>query len=88
VRALLAGAGVPVGTANQLQGQEYPAVVALHPMAGYRDSGSDFATQPGRACVAFSRHRSHMTVIIDPQAAQVPGAERTLLTRLMDEPEL
>ena len=88
VRALLAGAGVPVGTANQLQGQEYPAVVALHPLAGYRDSGSDFATQPGRACVAFSRHRSHMTVIIDPQAAQVPGAERTLLTRLMDEPEL
>ena len=88
VRALLSGTGVPVGTANQLQGQEYPAVVALHPLAGYRDHGSDFATQPGRACVAFSRHRSHLTVIIDPQAARVPGADRTLLTRLMDEPEL
>jgi hypothetical protein len=88
VRALLAGTGVPVGTANQLQGQEYPAVVALHPLAGYRDNGSDFATQPGRACVAFTRHRSHLTVIIDPLAAQVPDAERTLLPRLMDEPEL
>jgi hypothetical protein len=88
VRALLSGTGVQVGTANQLQGQEYPAVVALHPLAGYRDNGSDFATQPGRACVAFSRHRSHLTVIVDPQAARVPGAGRTLLTRLMDEPEL
>lgn len=88
VRALLAGSGVAVGTANQLQGQEYPAVVTLHPLAGYRDAGSDFATQPGRACVAFSRHRSHLTVIIDPQAARVPGADRTLLSRLMEEPEL
>ena len=88
VRALLAGTGVAAGTANQLQGQEYPAVVALHPLAGYRDAGSDFATAPGRACVALTRHRSHLTVIIDPQAARVPGAHRTLLPRLMDEPEL
>lgn len=88
VRALLSDTGVPVGTANQLQGQEYSAVVALHPLAGYRNTGSDFATQPGRACVAFSRHRSHLTVIIDPQATRIRGAERTLLTRLMDEPEL
>jgi hypothetical protein len=88
VRALLAGTGVAAGTANQLQGQEYPAVIALHPLAGYRDAGTEFATQPGRACVALSRHRSHLTVIIDPRAAGVPGAERTLLGRLMDEPEL
>lgn len=89
VRALLAGTGVHVGTANQLQGQEYPAVIALHPLAGYRDpAGADFVTDPGRACVALSRHRSHLTVIIDPQSAAIPGAERTLLTRVMTEPEL
>jgi hypothetical protein len=88
VRALLAGTGVAAGTANQMQGQEYPAVVALHPLAGYRAAGTEFATQPGRACVALTRHRSHLTVIIDPRAAGVPGAERTLLRRLMDEPEL
>lgn len=87
VRALLAGTGVAVGTSNQLQGQEYAAVVALHPLAGYR-AGSEFAAHPGRACVSFSRHRTAMTVIIDPQAARVPGADRTLLGRLMDEPEL
>ena len=56
--------GVLIGTANQAQGLEREAVVVLHPLAGYRDAPS-FATDPGRLCVALSRHRSHATIIMD-----------------------
>lgn len=65
VRAMLDDLpGVLVGTANQLQGMERAAVVALHPLAGYPEV-SDFATDLGRACVMLSRHRAHLTVITD-----------------------
>jgi len=51
VRALLADVpDVLVGTANQLQGLERHAVVAMHPLAGYRDA-SAFTADRGRACV-------------------------------------
>lgn len=53
-----------IGTANQLQGLERPAVITLHPLAGYHQS-SDFATDPGRTCVMLSRHRTHLHVITD-----------------------
>ena len=56
--------GVLVGTANQVQGLEREAVVVIHPLAGYRDAPA-FATDPGRLCVALSRHRAHATVIVD-----------------------
>jgi hypothetical protein len=56
--------GVLIGTANQAQGLEREAVVVIHPLAGYREAPS-FATDPGRLCVALSRHRSHVTVIGD-----------------------
>ncbi len=48
--------GVLIGTANQAQGLEREAVVVIHPLAGYREA-PHFATDPGRLCVALSRHR-------------------------------
>lgn len=53
-----------VGTANQLQGLERHAVVVLHPLAGYRDANA-FTADTGRACVMLSRHRAHLSVILD-----------------------
>jgi hypothetical protein len=55
---------VLIGTANQAQGLEREAAVVIHPLAGYREA-PPFATDPGRLCVALSRHRSHATVVID-----------------------
>ena len=66
LRALLADMpDVLVGTANALQGLERPAVVALHPMAGYR-SAESFALNAGRMCVTLSRHRAHLSILTDP----------------------
>lgn len=66
VRALLADMpDVLVGTVNALQGLERPAVVALHPMAGYR-SAESFALDAGRMCVTLTRHRAHLTILTDP----------------------
>jgi hypothetical protein len=62
--------GVLIGTANQAQGLEREAVVVVHPLAGYRDAPS-FAVDPGRLCVALSRHRAHATVIVDPETELV-----------------
>ena len=56
--------GVLVGTANQLQGLERAAVVALHPLAGYREPGG-FTTNLGRACVMLTRHRAHLALVTD-----------------------
>jgi len=38
--------------------------VVIHPLAGYREAPS-FATDPGRLCVALSRHRAHATIVVD-----------------------
>ncbi|OBG14480.1 MULTISPECIES: AAA family ATPase [Mycobacterium avium complex (MAC)] len=74
VRALLADMpDVLVGTVNALQGLERPAVVALHPMAGYRNAES-FALDAGRMCVTLSRHRAHLTILTDPATAPVLDA--------------
>jgi hypothetical protein len=56
--------GVLIGTANQMQGVEREAVVVVHPLAGYRHT-PPFAIDTGRLCVALSRHRAHLTVLID-----------------------
>ncbi len=80
VRALLADMpDVLVGTVNALQGLERPAVVALHPMAGYR-SAETFALDAGRMCVTLSRHRAHLTILTDPATAP-------LLDAADDEPQ-
>jgi hypothetical protein len=56
--------GVLTGTANQTQGLEREAVVVVHPLAGYREA-PPFAADPGRLCVALSRHRAHATILVD-----------------------
>lgn len=77
VAALLADLpGVLVGTANALQGLERHAVIALHPLAGYRDT-PDFALDPGRLCVTLSRHRSHLTLITDTRTPDVLDLARS-----------
>ena len=69
VRALLSGLpDVLVGTANALQGLERAAVVAVHPLAGYR-SAESFALDRGRMCVTLSRHRAHLSIFVDPATA-------------------
>ena len=86
---------VLVGTANQFQGLEREAVVVIHPLAGYREAPA-FATDPGRLCVALSRHRAHATVIVDADTdpvlrhaqAEDPhrsalAMQRTVLSRLL-----
>jgi hypothetical protein len=55
---------VLIGTANQAQGLEREAVVVIHPLAGYREALA-FGTDPGRLCVALSRHRAHATIVVD-----------------------
>ena len=96
VRATLADhPGILIGTANQLQGLERPATVALHPLAGYRDAGG-FTTDLGRACVMLTRHRAHLTVVLDDHTPDVltaadqtaPGvtAHRALAETLLATP--
>ena len=71
IRALLSDhPDVLVGTANSLQGLERAAVVMLHPLAGYR-TAETVSLDPGRACVMLSRHRAHMSVVIDDASAAV-----------------
>jgi hypothetical protein len=62
--------GVLIGTANQAQGLEREAVGVLHPLAGYREAPS-VATDPGRPCVALSRHRAHATLLVEPETDTV-----------------
>ncbi|MCH9731938.1 MAG: AAA family ATPase [Actinomycetia bacterium] len=74
VRAMLADLpDILVGTVNGLQGLERPAVVALHPLAGYR-SAESFALDAGRMCVTLSRHRAHLTILTDPATAPLLDA--------------
>lgn len=71
VRAMLSEyPGVLVGTADALQGLERAAVVAIHPLSGKRVA-DEFSVKPGRACVMLSRHRSHLSLLIDDQTATV-----------------
>jgi len=65
--------GVLCATTNAAQGLEREAVVVIHPLAGYREA-PDFAVDPGRLCVALSRHRSHATVLCDPHTSTVLDA--------------
>lgn len=58
------GPDVLIGTANALQGSERTACVVIHPLIGAPEV-SPFALDPGRTCVALSRHRAHATVITD-----------------------
>jgi hypothetical protein len=65
--------GVLVGTADALQGLERAAVVAIHPLAGKR-TADEFSVKSGRACVMLSRHRSHLSLLVDDQTTKVLAA--------------
>lgn len=71
IRATLADQpDVMVGTANALQGMERAVVVAVHPMVGKRIPGQ-FDIDAGRLCVMLSRHRDHLTILVDEQSDRV-----------------
>jgi hypothetical protein len=53
---------VEVGTADRLQGGQWPVVIALDPLAGV-NAVTDHHTSLGRLCVMLSRHTSHLTFL-------------------------
>ncbi len=70
-------------------------MVVIHPLAGYREAPA-FAVDTGRLCVALSRHRAHVTVVLDVATdavlrhalAEAPGnttlaTQRSVLTALL-----
>jgi len=77
--------GVTVGTADKLQGGEWPLVVALDPASGGVDD--DLATSPGRLAVMASRHTHHLTWIHDGSVPAGSGnARRETCARLAAAP--
>lgn len=54
--------GVVVETANKLQGLEFDAVIAWHPLAGLPEPDG-FHLDPGRLCVLLTRHRHACLVV-------------------------
>ncbi len=57
-------ADVTIGTADRLQGGEWPIVIALDPFVGSQ-SDSEHNTSIGRLCVMASRHTTHLSWIHD-----------------------
>lgn len=62
-----------IGTANAAQGAERAATVVIHPLTGQHEPTA-FNTDPGRICVALSRHRAHATVFTDTHTPAVLAA--------------
>lgn len=60
VNAKIGELGITVGTADSLQGGQWPAVVALDPMIGY-DTATPHSMSVGRLCVMLSRQMAHVT---------------------------
>lgn len=56
--------GIAVGTADKMQGGQWPAVVALDPFVGYTTAGAH-QLSTGRLCVMASRHTAHLTWVHD-----------------------
>lgn len=57
---------VTVGTADSLQGGQWPAVVSLDPLAGVQ-SVTDHHSSLGRLCVMLSRHQAHLSFFLDSE---------------------
>lgn len=72
---------ITVGTADSLQGGQWPAVVALDPFAGVK-AVTDHHSSPGRLCVMLSRHTAHLSFItcedwkLSIASADVSSSER------------
>lgn len=67
--------GLLIGTANAVQGAERTAAVVIHPLCGQAEA-TEFNTNPGRACVALTRHRAHATVLTDTGSARLLASAR------------
>lgn len=63
---------VHVGTADRLQGGQWPVVIAVDPLAGASADG--FRTSAGRLCVLLSRHQAHLEWVCDPAWREVLDA--------------
>lgn len=59
IDARLKDAGITVGTADSLQGGQWPGVVALDPLIGY-DTATSHSMSVGRLCVMLSRQMAHV----------------------------
>jgi len=69
LRAMLAahgkdGRSIQIGTADKMQGGQWPAVIAVDPLSGSNDADG-FRTHTGRLCVMASRHMAHLTWVHD-----------------------
>ena len=60
---------VTVGTADKLQGGQWPVVVALDPVTGAPDLGSHQVAL-GRTCVMLSRHQARLVWVHDGTSVQ------------------
>lgn len=79
--------GLTVGTADSLQGGQWPVVIAVDPLLG-RQRLSNHHLDPGRMCVMLSRHSAHLTWVRRPDwvsaldASEFSGRMRTTMTRV------
>lgn len=73
---------VSVGTADRIQGGQWPAVVALDPMVGV-ETLTDHHTSLGRLCVMLSRHTSHLTFVHeDTWRSRLAGADSAVASTM------
>lgn len=79
-----------VGTADSLQGGQWPIAVAVDPLLGAHEASGHALTQ-GRLCVMCSRHIGHLAFITSDDVntlldeADITKAERALQRRLREE---
>ncbi|WP_182050487.1 AAA family ATPase [Changpingibacter yushuensis] len=75
--------GMIVGTADSLQGGQWPVGVAVDPLAGAA-TASDHAMTPGRLCVMCSRHIAHLTFATSADVTELL-ADSTTIQRTVRE---
>jgi hypothetical protein len=66
-----------IGTADRLQGGEWPIVVALDPMLGVQEGQSEHNSSLGRLCVMVSRHNTHLTWVHDDGWVETMAGKRS-----------
>lgn len=76
--------GVTVGTADSLQGAQWPLVYALDPMIGH-EVASAHQLSPGRLCVMASRHMGSVVWVHDSQWRE--GLESSQVSLIGSETE-
>lgn len=64
--------GMIAGTADRLQGGQWPVVVAVDPLVGHSTPGAH-QVAPGRLCVMLSRHQGALVWLHDGQPEKLVG---------------